>query len=534
MKLKKNRKTRKPYKMKGGERKQIVNEIGRYEGDVIDDKKEGYGIMDYADTRKYVGQWKNDQMEGNGRMIYPDKSIYAGQWKNSQKHGKGILFDRYGVVEFNGEWNMGELVESNIYSPNDLPDKKIITILIRAHGSDLLTPDIPRDPLYPNAESNVNVRILSQAGNTCSNSLTSNLMGNKNASFGNNIIDLFEMNPQLTTFEILSKYALDPTRLKYSKLMARYPIRTDGKGVDRQTLQDAQQYKNFVLFNPIMDHKYTFNDHNEALQNNAGIYVLNIQNFDDSGLSKDIETMPLSNFNSMEFLEIIFKWLKTPNTAYKGHTSLARLEHIGGKIIINWRRLLTRLRINSIEKFISRCKTENELCIEDNGFNEDGSVKDGYNIAEIVRNSIDTPKKEEELIEYLTIKFKENILHAANILNEMIKDTPYERYNMLRLMDIVDRLHITYGFDVVNIIDLSCRSYDFDDWTTIGPDGTPVKYTPSYEEMDEFIETVRQNEDDAKKTIDPRYGGMVKWREKAKAKAKTRTKTKKRQIKFNK
>lgn len=37
-----------------------------YDGEWINDKKEGHGVMKYFTGCIYTGQWKNDQREGKG------------------------------------------------------------------------------------------------------------------------------------------------------------------------------------------------------------------------------------------------------------------------------------------------------------------------------------------------------------------------------------------------------------------------------------------------------------------------------------
>ncbi len=41
----------------------------RYEGEWIDGKISGYGILMYPDGDKYEGEWKDGKMHGTGKQI---------------------------------------------------------------------------------------------------------------------------------------------------------------------------------------------------------------------------------------------------------------------------------------------------------------------------------------------------------------------------------------------------------------------------------------------------------------------------------
>ena len=59
------------------------NNKDEYNGDWINDKKEGKGIMIYNNGDKYDGNWKNDIREGEGK-IYFFEGYYQGIWKNNE------------------------------------------------------------------------------------------------------------------------------------------------------------------------------------------------------------------------------------------------------------------------------------------------------------------------------------------------------------------------------------------------------------------------------------------------------------------
>jgi hypothetical protein len=45
----------------------------------------------YADGTRYVGQVIENYRQGHGVMYYLDGSSYKGPWKHNQKHGRGVL-----------------------------------------------------------------------------------------------------------------------------------------------------------------------------------------------------------------------------------------------------------------------------------------------------------------------------------------------------------------------------------------------------------------------------------------------------------
>jgi len=78
---------------------QIVNQNGKYYGQMINGFPEGKGVMEYNDGDKYDGEWKNAKFEGRGIYTWKDGDRYIGDFKNGFKDGKGIMYwkdgDRY-------------------------------------------------------------------------------------------------------------------------------------------------------------------------------------------------------------------------------------------------------------------------------------------------------------------------------------------------------------------------------------------------------------------------------------------------------
>lgn len=75
-----------------------------YEGEWMDDKKQGVGTYYYEDgVSVYEGKWMNNKREGWGVMRYKDGSRYEGEFYNEMRHGQGVLILTNGD-RFEGMW----------------------------------------------------------------------------------------------------------------------------------------------------------------------------------------------------------------------------------------------------------------------------------------------------------------------------------------------------------------------------------------------------------------------------------------------
>ena len=57
----------------------------------------------------YQGEFVNDNKEGEGEMIWPDGSRYIGQWKDGKQHGIGTIIDQDNKSKI-GEYNEGNAI----------------------------------------------------------------------------------------------------------------------------------------------------------------------------------------------------------------------------------------------------------------------------------------------------------------------------------------------------------------------------------------------------------------------------------------
>lgn len=63
---------------------------GRYEGDWIDGRYDGYGIEGWARGSRYRGQYRQGLRHGFGVYRFYTGDSYAGEWFNGQSHGIGV------------------------------------------------------------------------------------------------------------------------------------------------------------------------------------------------------------------------------------------------------------------------------------------------------------------------------------------------------------------------------------------------------------------------------------------------------------
>ncbi|GMI96184.1 hypothetical protein like AT4G17080 [Hibiscus trionum] len=63
---------------------------GRYEGDWIDGKYDGYGVETWAKGSRYRGQYRQGLKHGTGVYRFFTGDVYAGEWSNGQCHGCGV------------------------------------------------------------------------------------------------------------------------------------------------------------------------------------------------------------------------------------------------------------------------------------------------------------------------------------------------------------------------------------------------------------------------------------------------------------
>lgn len=76
---------------KGRWQKGEGEQISVYEGDYVNDKKEGQGVFRWASGNLYEGEFKDDERHGKGTMVWTDGSKYEGDWFRGIQHGYGVI-----------------------------------------------------------------------------------------------------------------------------------------------------------------------------------------------------------------------------------------------------------------------------------------------------------------------------------------------------------------------------------------------------------------------------------------------------------
>ncbi|KAI3727854.1 hypothetical protein L6452_16474 [Arctium lappa] len=79
---------------------------GRYEGDWVDQKYDGYGVETWAKGSRYRGQYRQGLRHGYGVYRFYTGDMYAGEWFKGQCHGCGVHTCEDGS-KYSGEFKGG-------------------------------------------------------------------------------------------------------------------------------------------------------------------------------------------------------------------------------------------------------------------------------------------------------------------------------------------------------------------------------------------------------------------------------------------
>ena len=78
----------------------------RYEGQLVDGKQTGHGVITSIDGRSYDGQFRDGAMSGHGIFSFPNGDRYDGEWRNGRPNGVGRFITAInGTLE--GVWAEG-------------------------------------------------------------------------------------------------------------------------------------------------------------------------------------------------------------------------------------------------------------------------------------------------------------------------------------------------------------------------------------------------------------------------------------------
>ena len=101
--------------MMSGQGKLIIKKRGKnlyeYDGNFVENKKDGYGEITYSDEKSYKGEFKKDERHGTGSLVINAQTYYTGQWESGKMHGEGTLASK-GLVQ-TGSWSMGKYITTS-------------------------------------------------------------------------------------------------------------------------------------------------------------------------------------------------------------------------------------------------------------------------------------------------------------------------------------------------------------------------------------------------------------------------------------
>lgn len=76
---------------------------GVYEGELVDNKRNGTGTYTWANGTKYIGGWKDDLFHGQSVYTFSDGDCFIGNWEDGKKSGHGTYTWTNGDI-YDGEW----------------------------------------------------------------------------------------------------------------------------------------------------------------------------------------------------------------------------------------------------------------------------------------------------------------------------------------------------------------------------------------------------------------------------------------------
>ena len=82
-----------------------------YYGQIVDNRKHGYGLYTWPNGDRYTGQFRDDKINGRGTKRYFNGDEYRGEWKNDLRHGQGAYHEAASGKSFSGEWRDGKWVQ---------------------------------------------------------------------------------------------------------------------------------------------------------------------------------------------------------------------------------------------------------------------------------------------------------------------------------------------------------------------------------------------------------------------------------------
>ncbi|MDR1138636.1 MAG: hypothetical protein LBK70_02040 [Clostridiales bacterium] len=90
--------------------KRVINydSTARFSGEVVNGKRHGYGVLQYANGNRYEGNFAFGEFFGRGVFTYSNGDRYEGEFAYSKHHGKGLLFFANGD-KYEGDFAFGKI-----------------------------------------------------------------------------------------------------------------------------------------------------------------------------------------------------------------------------------------------------------------------------------------------------------------------------------------------------------------------------------------------------------------------------------------
>ena len=98
----------------GGEDEAPAATPSKYEGLYTDGKRNGLGMMRYANGDVYHGEWVDGVREGEGAFTYANGDIYSGSWKAGAREGEGAYLFAGTECQLSGTWASGRIVRGQL------------------------------------------------------------------------------------------------------------------------------------------------------------------------------------------------------------------------------------------------------------------------------------------------------------------------------------------------------------------------------------------------------------------------------------
>lgn len=74
-----------------------------YSGEIVNSKKDGFGVLIWQDGSKYIGAFKDNVASGVGQQIHKNGDSYFGKWLQGRAEGFGYYINKSGS-KYEGEW----------------------------------------------------------------------------------------------------------------------------------------------------------------------------------------------------------------------------------------------------------------------------------------------------------------------------------------------------------------------------------------------------------------------------------------------